>query len=152
TGGVRAISFMDAPRNLSSRPERASAESRDPGAPSASHRGDISGSRILRSAQFRDDKPWRSWGSRLAGRQQAGGVLDGVDDLHVAGAAADVAAQRLPDLVLARARIAAQQAGGGHDEARCAIAALRAQFLVEAALHCRQPAALAQRLHGIDAL
>ena len=41
-------------------------------------------------------------------------------------------------------RIAAQQAGRGHDEARRAVAALGAELLVEAALHGRQRAALAR--------
>ncbi len=88
----------------------------------------------------------------LARRQQAGGMLHRLDDLHVAGAAADVAAERRPDLVLARARIAAQEAGGRHDEARRAVAALgaRASRGSRAARpRARRPA---QRLDGVDAL
>ena len=67
-----------------------------------------------------------------------GRMLHGLDDLHVARAAADVAAERFPDLALAGLRIAPQQARRGHDEARRAVAALGAELLVKPALHGRQ--------------
>jgi hypothetical protein len=40
-------------------------------------------------------------------RVQFGGVFDRLDDLHVTGAAADIAAERGANIVLARGRIAA---------------------------------------------
>src|SRR4051812_10941148 len=53
-----------------------------------------------------------------------GGRLHGLHDVHVAGAAADVALDRLADLVLARLRVRAQQRGGAHQHPRRAVAAL----------------------------
>src|SRR5262245_41233834 len=81
-----------------------------------------------------------SWRPRLVARQQVGGELHRLDDLHIAGAAADVAAERLADLRFGRARVAAQEAGRSHDEARRTVAALGAQLLVEAALDGREGA------------
>src|SRR5262249_34058648 len=71
-----------------------------------------------------------SWSGRLPARKQPSGVLNGLDDLHIARATADVAAERGADLGLGRVGIAAQEADGGHHEARCAIAALGAQLIV----------------------
>src|SRR5262245_21088775 len=65
-----------------------------------------------------------SWAARLAGGQQRGGMLHGLDDLHVACAAADVAAKRLADFPLAGPRIAPQQSGRRGDETGRAVAAL----------------------------
>ena len=84
-------------------------------------------------------------------RPSDGRVSHRLDDLHVAGAAADVGAERLADVVIARMRIAAQQADRRHDESRRAIAALRAELFVEAALHCGKPSVVAERFHGVDA-
>src|SRR5271167_2710359 len=78
-------------------------------------------------------------------------MLNRFDDFDVAGTAANVAAERVPDLILVRTGIAPQQAGGRHDEARRAIAALGAEFFVEAALHGGQAAVGAERLDGVDA-
>jgi hypothetical protein len=78
--------------------------------------------------------------------------LHRLDDLHVTGAATDVAAERLADVGLARVRIAPQQSRRCHDESGCAIAALRAELLVEPALHRRKPPIMPQRFDGIDAL
>src|SRR5262245_42201280 len=90
--------------------------------------------------------------ARLARGQQSGGVLYRLDDLHIAGAAADVAAQRLADFPFSRMGVATQQPGGSHNEARCAIPALGAELLMEATLHGGEGAALAERLDGIDPL
>src|SRR5215470_54923 len=83
---------------------------------------------------------------------QLGGVLHRLDDFDVAGAAADVAAERGANVVLTRTRIAAQQARRRHDESGRAVAALGAELLVEPALHRRKPAVLAERFDGVDAL
>src|SRR5262249_20775765 len=83
---------------------------------------------------------------------ELGGVFHRLDDFDVAGAAADVAAQRCADVVLAGRRIAAQQARRRHDESGRAIAALGAELFVEPALHRRKPAGLAERFDGVDAL
>src|SRR5512145_2573772 len=90
--------------------------------------------------------------ARLAGLEQLRGKLHRLDDLHVAGAAADVAPQGPADFVLRRARVAAEQAGRGHDEAGRAVAALGAELLVKAALDRGERAARSERLDGIDAL
>src|SRR5215472_1554783 len=83
---------------------------------------------------------------------ELGGVFHRLDDFHIAGAAADVAAECRADVVLARMRIAPQQARRRHDESRCAIAALGAELLVEPALHRRKPTVLAERFDRVDAL
>src|SRR3954453_11464699 len=72
---------------------------------------------------------------RCSLRAQVGRVLHRLDDLHVAGTPTDVAAKRFADLGFARARVRAQQARRRHDEARRAIAALRPELLMKAALH-----------------
>ena len=48
-------------------------------------------------------------------------------------------------------RILPQQAGRRHDEARRAVAALRAELLVEAALHGGKLPVVPERLDGVDA-
>src|SRR6185312_10422015 len=75
-----------------------------------------------------------------------------LDDLHVAGATADIAAERLQDLLIARIGVSPQQSGRGHDESGRAVAALRAELLVEAALHGGELPFVAERFDGIDAL
>src|SRR5215831_12730768 len=95
--------------------------------------------------------------ARLHSRRNSAGVERGsvfhrLDDFHVAGAAADVAAERCANLILARMRIAAQQAGRRHDESRRAVAALGAELFMEPALHRRKAAVLAERFDGVDAL
>src|SRR5262249_9735302 len=83
---------------------------------------------------------------------QLGRVLHRLDDFDVAGAAADVAAERCANVVLARMRIAPQPARRRHYESGRAIAALGAKLFVEPALHRRKPAVLAERFDGVDAL
>src|SRR6185503_10629519 len=58
----------------------------------------------------------------LRAAQLVGGELHSLDDLHIAGAAADVAAERGLDLVDARRRVFPEQALGRHDVAGRAIA------------------------------
>src|SRR5215831_197928 len=50
--------------------------------------------------------------------------LDGLDDVPVAGAPADVPLERAADLLVARARVALEQGGRRHEHPRCAVAAL----------------------------
>src|SRR4051794_19691165 len=54
----------------------------------------------------------RSGGDCLRGRQLAGGGLHGLDDVLVAGAAAQVAGDAVADLLLGRVRVLLQQAIG----------------------------------------
>src|SRR2546428_4422686 len=70
----------------------------------------------------------------LLGRHLLGGVLDGLDDIVVAGAAAEVALEPVPDLALRRARVALDELSGRHDHARRAEAALQSVLLPEAVL------------------
>src|SRR3989442_6331117 len=66
---------------------------------------------------------------RILAAQASGCQLDGFVDLDVAGAAAEVARQRLFDLVTRRTRARRQERLGGEEKRRCAIAALcRAQL------------------------
>src|SRR5262245_26064251 len=84
-------------------------------------------------------------------RVQRGGVLDRLDDVHIAGATADVSAQCFADVRIGMMPVAPQQPGRLHDEARRAIAALRAELLVEAALHRGKTAVAGERFDGVDA-
>jgi hypothetical protein len=61
--------------------------------------------------------------------------LDGLDDVLVARAAAQVPFQTFSYLLLGRVRILLQEADGGHDHARRAVAALQPVRLVEGLLH-----------------
>src|SRR2546425_12407564 len=61
---------------------------------------------------------------RILAAQASGCQLDGFVDLDVAGAAAEVARQRLFDLVTRRTRARRQERLGGEEKRRCAIAAL----------------------------
>src|SRR4029077_15622155 len=60
--------------------------------------------------------------------------LDGLDDVHVAGASAKVALEALADFVLSRVWVLREQGGGGHAEARGAVAALKPVLVPEGLL------------------
>src|SRR5262249_44786596 len=92
----------------------------------------------------------RSW--RESAGVQRRRVLHRLDDFDVAGAAADGAAERGANVVLARMRIAPKKPRRDHDESGRAVAALRAELLVEPALHCGKTSFLAERFDGVDAL
>src|SRR5262245_35388772 len=62
------------------------------------------------------------------------GVLDRLDDVVVAGAAAQIALEEVADLGFARLLLALEELVGSHDHARCAEAALEAVLLPEALL------------------
>src|SRR5712692_11591276 len=74
--------------------------------------------------------------------------VDGLDDLGVAGAPADVARERLPDLCLGRVRVAAQKVRGGDDQAGCAEAALHRAGFDEGFLRRVQLAVRRESLDG----
>src|SRR5262252_4361405 len=61
-----------------------------------------------------------------------GGVLHRLDDVHVAGTAAQVARDRLANLLLARVLVAREERARRHEHSRCAEAALQAVLLGEA--------------------
>src|SRR5919112_6391445 len=61
--------------------------------------------------------------------------LNGLHDVLVSRAAAQVPFQAFPYLLLRRVRVLLQQADGGHDHARRAVAALQTVRLVESLLH-----------------
>ena len=71
----------------------------------------------------------------IAASSDGGRVSNGLDDVDVAGAAAEVALERVPDLVLARIGVLAEQADGGHHHPGRAVAALEPVLLVERLLH-----------------
>ena len=77
--------------------------------------------------------------------------LDRLDDVPVAGAAADVALERLPDLVLGRARVLAQQRGRAHQHPGRAVAALERVVLAERLLERRQLVVRGEALDRLDA-
>src|SRR3712207_5402275 len=76
--------------------------------------------------------------------------LDGLDDVLVARAAAQVALEPFPDLLFGRVRLLLEEAYGGHDHARRAVAALEAVRLVEGLLHRVPEPVLRNALHRRD--
>src|SRR5262249_40862998 len=78
--------------------------------------------------------------------QCAGGGLNGVDDMLVARAPAEVAFEPVPDLLLARVGLAREQLTAGHDHARGAEPALEAVLRPERVLEGVQLAVLSQSL------
>src|SRR4051812_567491 len=83
--------------------------------------------------------------SRGAGRGVRG-VLDGVHDVLIAGAAAEIARDALANLVLARLRVIGKEIRGAHDHPRRTEAALQAVLLPESCLQRMQLAASCQAL------
>src|SRR5438093_7645037 len=84
----------------------------------------------------------------LSRRHLLGSPLDGLDDVVVAGAAAEVAFQPVADLGLRRPRRALEELGGRHDHARSAEPALQAVLFPEAFLDRMQLAVLGHALDG----
>ena len=85
---------------------------------------------------------------RQALRRKAGRKPNRFDDFYIAGAAADVAAERRADVIIARRRIVPQQTDRRHDKPGRAVAALRSELFVKAALHGGKRTAGAQPLDG----
>src|SRR5580693_300292 len=86
----------------------------------------------------------------LFAAQAGGGPFHGLYDLVVAGAAAEVAGERGPDLVRARARVAGEQGLGGHQQARSAVAALGRAEVGESGLERVEVVAELEPLDGLD--
>ena len=82
--------------------------------------------------------------------RRLGRRVDGVEDLRVAGAAAEVAGERLAHLVVARVRDAVEQVGGGDDEPRRAEAALHRAGRRERLLHRMERAVAGEPLDRDD--
>ena len=89
-------------------------------------------------------------GADSRSRSVAGGLLDRLDDVHVAGAAAEVAADPLADLRLGRVGVLAEQPGGLHDHPRGAEAALEAVLVPERLLERMEGGAVGHALDGPD--
>src|SRR5215510_6392333 len=79
-----------------------------------------------------------------------GRVLDSLDDVDVAGAAAEIARDRLADLLLARVLVPLEQRDARHHHSRRTVAALQAVLLGEPLLHGVELAALLEVLDGPD--
>src|SRR5882724_11750536 len=73
-----------------------------------------------------------------------------LDDVLVAGAAAQVPRQRPPHVLLGGIRVLLEQGRGGHYHARGAEPALQAVLLLEALLERVQLAGAGQALDGLD--
>src|SRR5262249_30673254 len=76
------------------------------------------------------------------GRELLRGVLNGLDDVLVAGTAAEVAGHPIADLLFRRVRDFFEETIGTRNHARRAVTALQAVLLVEALLQRVQRAAL----------
>src|SRR5262249_55618601 len=98
--------------------------------------------------------PWSPWCRSFRGlldRRAAklgGGELNGLDDVLITGAAAEIPGDAETDLVLARIWVLLEQAIGTHDHARRAVAALQPVHFAEAFLQRVQRAV--GRGHAFD--
>src|SRR5262245_41533 len=72
--------------------------------------------------------------SPLSRRHGLGGVLDGLDDVVVSRAAAEIALELVADLLLRGLRIPLEELGRRHDHAGCAEATLQPVLLPEGVL------------------
>src|SRR5262245_46383692 len=90
--------------------------------------------RISVISRLRADGLGRAGGRRGHCPQLAGRLLDRLHDVHVAGAAAEVAADPVADLLLRRVRVLAEQPGRLHDHPGGAEAALEAVLVPESLL------------------
>ena len=88
----------------------------------------------------------RRAGSWLVTRAGNGGQANRGEDLLVAGAAAEVAGERLADLVVARVRRSREEVGGGDDESGGAEAALDRSRFDEGRLDGVEPGAVGEPL------
>src|ERR1700694_3160975 len=75
-----------------------------------------------------------AWGPGLGAAHRLRGGLHRLDDVHVAGTAAQVAFQASANLVFGRVWILVQEIRGGHDETGCAVSALQAVLVPESLL------------------
>src|SRR5262249_60642585 len=110
---------------------------------------------VTRGSVFSDKLPSLAFvPEQSRGRQRAvlyvARELDRIKDLLVAGAAADIAAKPLLDLLAIGERIGAQRRGRRHHHAGDAVAALAGTCLVEGLLQRAELAGLCQRLDGLD--
>src|SRR5262245_21121632 len=80
-----------------------------------------------------------------------GGGFDRLVDLLVAGAAAEVAGDRLADSFAGRIGLALEQGFRGHQDARGAVAALRRSEVGKSGLQRMQLGAAGKAFHGLDA-
>src|SRR5262249_47392688 len=79
-----------------------------------------------------------------------GGLLHGLDNIVIPGAAANISFQAVADLFFARIGVLAEQVGRRHNHPRRAITALQAVLLAEGLLHGRELAPLSQPLNRGD--
>ena len=77
-------------------------------------------------------------------------TLDRIDDVLIAGAAADIVVEPRPDRVPVGIGVLAQQLGHQHQHPRRAVTALQPVLLPEAALQRAQIIHAAKRLDGLD--
>jgi hypothetical protein len=106
--------------------------------------------RCVHESGLLDGGSARSGGDGGGFPQLAGGVLNRLHDVLVAGAAAQVAAHACPDLLFRRIGVLLQEPIGAHQHAWRAEAALQAVLLVKAFLNGVQHGALRQALDGGD--
>src|SRR4029078_20650 len=86
----------------------------------------------------------------LGCREFSGGLLDRLDDVHVAGAATEVAADALPDLGFVGLRVLAEQPCRLHDHPRRAEAALQAVLIPERLLERVERRLAGHPLDGLE--
>src|SRR6476659_2126854 len=86
----------------------------------------------------------------LGGREFSGGLLDRLDDVHVASATTEIAADALPDLGFVGVRVLAEQPRRLHDHPRRAEAALKAVLIPERLLERVERRLAGHPLDGLE--
>jgi hypothetical protein len=104
----------------------------------------------IRSAMIASDRRLASEGLRfLLTAQPGSGESDRHHDPMVAGAAAEIALQSIPDLLCRRIEVAVEQRLGRHQHTRCAIAALHSACVNERRLQRVQVVCVPKALHRL---
>src|SRR6188508_1956444 len=111
---------------------------------SSASRGRFGGDRLAVDRLSGDDR------GGLRGREFSGGLLDRLDDVHVARATTEVAADALADLRFVRVGVLGEEPGRLHDHPRRAEAALQAVLIPERLLERMKGRLAGHPLDGLE--
>ena len=105
-----------------------------------------------RSSSRATERPTNLAGAVISRASRSAAGAHGLDDVLIAGAAAQVRRQHVEQVVVADVRLALQHADRQHQKARRAEAALQAVVIHEGLLHRMQRVAIGQSFDGADFL